>query len=131
MKSSEVLVYKGQAFSIEWYFDEQGDCPARLYYEGLSDERRIKFLKLARIMGDIGKIFDIAKFRNEGDQIFAFKPQPDRYLCFFTTGKKIIITNGFEKKSQKLPSGEKSRALKAKADFELRNKKGTYYEKAR
>jgi hypothetical protein len=47
------------------------------------------------------------------------------------TGKKILITNGFEKKGQKLPSGEKSRALKAKADFELRIKRGTYYEKAR
>jgi hypothetical protein len=48
-------------------------------------------------MGDLGKIFDITKFRNEGDQIFAFKPQPDRYLCFFVVGKKILITNGFEK----------------------------------
>ncbi len=131
MKSSDVLVYKGQAFSIEWYFDERGESPAREYYESLSDERRVKFLKLIRIMGDIGRIFDIAKFRNEGDQIFAFKPQPDRYLCFFVTGKKIVITNGFEKKSQKLPSGEKLRALKAKADFELRIKRGTYYEKAR
>jgi hypothetical protein len=131
MKFSDVLVYKGQAFSIEWYFDERGHCPAREYYEGLSDERRIEFLKLVRIIGDIGKIFDITKFRNEGDQIFAFKPQPDRYLCFFVTGKKILITNGFEKKGQKIPSGEKSRALKAKADFELRIKRGTYYEKAR
>jgi phage-related protein len=131
MKSSDVLVYKGEAFSIEWYFDERGECPAREYYESLSVERRVKFLKLIRIMGDIGKIFDITKFRNEGEQIFAFKPQPDRYLCFFVTGKKIIITNSFEKKSQKLPPREKSRALKAKADFELRIKRGTYYEKAR
>lgn len=127
----DALLYQGQAFSIEWYCNERGDCPAREYYEGLSDDRRIKFLKLIRLMGDIGKIFDIAKFRNEGDQIFAFKSQPDRYLCFFVTGKKIIITNGFEKKSQKLPSGEKLRALKAKEDFELRVKNGTYYEKAR
>ena len=48
MKSSDVLVYKGQAFSIEWYFDERGHCPAREYYEGLSDERRIKFLRETR-----------------------------------------------------------------------------------
>ena len=82
-------------------------------------------------MGEVVKIFDTTKFRNEGDQIFAFKPQPDRYLCFFVTGKKIIITNAFEKKSQKLPQGEKDSALKAKINFESRVKRGTYYEKER
>jgi hypothetical protein len=59
----------------------------------------------------------------------AFKPQPDRFLCFFVVGKRIVVTNGFEKKSQKLPSGEKNRALRAKVDYETRTKKGTYYEK--
>jgi phage-related protein len=131
MKASEVVVYKGNAFTIEWYFDERGNSDARDYYEELSMERRVKLLKLVRLMGEIGKIFDTTKFRNEGDQIFAFKPQPDRYLCFFVTGKKIIITNAFEKKSQKLPTGEKDRALKAKSDFEARIKRGTYYEEER
>jgi phage-related protein len=44
-------------------------------------------------------------------------------------GKRIVVTNGFEKKSQKLPSGEKNRALRAKVDDETRTKRGTYYEK--
>lgn len=131
MKASEVVLYKGNAFTIEWYFDERGDSEALEYYEELPMERRIQLLKLVRLMGEIGKIFDTTKFRNEGDKIFAFKPQPDRFLCFFVTGKKIIITNAFEKKSQKLPPGEKDRALKAKSDFEARIKGGTYYEKER
>ena len=80
-------------------------------------------------MGDQGKIFDETKFRNEGDQIFAFKPQPDRYLCFFFKGKKIIVTNAFIKKVQKLPLNEKERALKAYQSYEKRVKEGVYYEK--
>ena len=131
MKASEVVLYKGSAFTIEWYFDERGNSEPLEYYEELSIERRVKLLKLVRLMGEVGKIFDTTKFRNEGDQIFAFKPQPDRYLCFFVTGKKIIITNAFEKKSQKLPQGEKDRALKVKSNFESRIKRGTYYEKER
>jgi phage-related protein len=131
MKASEIVLYKGSAFTIEWYFDERGNCAAREYYERLSMDRRVQLLKLVRLMGEVGKIFDTTKFRNEGDQVFAFKPQPDRYLCFFVTGKKIVITNAFEKKSQKLPPGEKARALKAKSDFEARIKRGTYYEKER
>jgi phage-related protein len=129
MNSADAVIYRGSAFTIEWFFDARGTSPAREYYEMLSVGRRAKFLRLVRLMGEIGRIFDSAKFRNEGDQIFAFKPQPDRFLCFFFTGRKIIVTNAFEKKSQKMPHGEKDRAMRAKRDFEERTKKGLYYEK--
>ncbi len=79
-------------------------------------------------LGEQGKIFDETKFRNEGDKIYAFKPQPDRYLCFFFLGKKIIVTNAFTKKTQKLPKSEKDLALKALQSYEKRVKEGTYYE---
>lgn len=129
MKADDVVIYQGSQFTIEWYFDARGASPARDYYQRLPLKRRVKFIKLVRLMAEVGKIFDITKFRNEGDQIYAFKPQPDRYLCFFVVGRKIIVTNGFEKKSQKLPHNEKQRALQAKEDFERRIKKGAYYEK--
>ncbi len=53
------------------------------------------------MMGEIGKISDIKKFRNEGDKVYAFKPQPHRFLSFFVQGKKIIVTNAFWKKQDK------------------------------
>ena len=68
-------------------------------------------------MGEIGKINNIEKFRNEGDGIYAFKPQPDRYLSFFTDGKKIIVTNGFKKKTNKLPKNEKKLAMNFRIDY--------------
>jgi len=80
-------------------------------------------------MGDQGKIHDETKFIHEGDGIYAFRPQPDRYLCFFFGGKNIIITNAFVKKSQKLPSNENQRALKAKQSYEKRLKGESYYGK--
>ena len=123
------FIYQGSAFTVEWYTDDRGRSAAFHYFESLSIERRVRFLKLVRIMAEAGKIFDTTKFRNEGEQIYAFKPQPDRFLCFFFHGRRIIVTNGFEKKSDKLPPGEKDRALRAKADFELRFKQGAYYEK--
>ncbi len=83
---------------------------------------------LFKRMGDFGKISDITKFRNEGDKIFAFKPQPERFLSFFYTGKKIVITNGFRKKSQKLPEKEKNLALQRMNSYGLRVNSGDYYE---
>lgn len=75
------------------------------------------FCQLKKI-GDFGKIFDKTKFRYEGDEIYAFKPQPDRYLCFFKKGKKIIVTNGFCKRTNKLPLAEKAIALENKQMYE-------------
>lgn len=129
MKAEEAVIYDGEAFCIEWYIDEKGRSDAHKYYEGLPKERRVQFLKLVKVMGDIGKIFDKTKFRNEGDQIFAFKPQPDRFLCFFFVGRKMIVTNGFHKKTDKLPLAEKEKALKYKESYISRVKEGNYYEK--
>src|SRR5438445_1420309 len=112
--------YRGPAFTIEWYWDPQGRSPALEYFDRLPENRQDDLLMLLKRMGDFGRIFDKTKFRNQGDQIFAFKPRPDRFLCFFTTGRKIIITNAFIKKSNRLTAGEKDRALRAMADFEGR-----------
>lgn len=124
----EQIAYQGAAFTIEWYWNVGGESPPLEYFEDLSENRQDSVLMLLKRMGDFGRIFDKTKFRNEGDEIFAFKPQPDRFLCFFAKGKKIIITNGFVKKGDKLPRREKERALRAKADFESRVRNGTYYE---
>jgi phage-related protein len=124
----EWIAYRGRAFTIEWYWNAQERSPALEYFEALNEDRQDSLLMLLKRMGDLGKIFDKTKFRNEGDQIFAFKPQPDRFLGFSAAGRKIIITHGFVKKSDKLPPGEKDRALRAMADYVARVKKGKYYE---
>jgi hypothetical protein len=127
MKVKEYIAYAGEAFTIEWYIDAQGHSPALEYFRSLSEDRQDQALFLFKRMGDFGRISDLTKFRNEGDKIFAFKPQPDRYLCFFIAGKKIVISNAFEKRSQKLPRSERLRALKAYSDYQSRVKTKTYY----
>lgn len=83
------IAYEGSDFKIEWYIDEKGYSQALEYYEEQPKDKQRKLLNLYRLMGDQGKIFDETKFRYEGDGIYAFKPQPDRYLCFFFKGKKL------------------------------------------
>jgi hypothetical protein len=79
-------------------------------------------------MARVGKILNITKFRHEGDGIYAFKPKPDRFLCFFLSGKKIIITNAFMKKQDKIPPTEKKKALSCQKDYKSRVDGGVYYE---
>ena len=124
----QYIAYQGTEFNIEWFYNEKGESSALEYFNKQAKTKQRKLLNLLRLMGDQGKIFDKTKFRNEEDKIYAFKPQPDRYLCFFFRGKKIIITNAFTKKTQKLPREEKELALKAYDSYEKRIKKETYYE---
>ncbi|PKL16345.1 MAG: hypothetical protein CVV49_16745 [Spirochaetae bacterium HGW-Spirochaetae-5] len=129
MDKSNCTAYAGVFYTIEWYYNESGKSQAYEYYLALSDLQKRKILLLFKRIGDYGKIHDSSKFRFEGDSIFAFKPQPDRFLSFFVKDKKIIVANAFHKKSQKLPIEEKIRALKCKEDYFNRINKGIYYEK--
>ncbi|RHX90238.1 hypothetical protein DLM76_20455 [Leptospira yasudae] len=129
VKKPEYLVYQGPVFQIEWFFDKNSKSVSLEFFEGLSIDEQDDFLVLVKKMADTGKIFNEQKFRNEGDKIFAFKPKPNRFLCFFTVGKKIIITNGFPKRQDKLPANEKARAVAFRKDYLERTEAGAYYEK--
>lgn len=72
----EYVAYKGEQFTIEWYYSAKGESQAYEYYQDLDASGRIKVLKLFKMIGDTGKIRDETKFGNEGDKIYAFKPQP-------------------------------------------------------
>lgn len=121
------IAYRGSEFTIEWYFNEQKISQAFEYYSTLTDTERRRVLMLFKRMGDFGKISDTTKFRNEGDKIYAFKPQPHRFLSFFIKGRTIIVTNAFQKKSDKLPLNEKKRAMDFRMDYLSRTERGTYY----
>ena len=120
--------YKGQKFTIEWYFDDRGKSESCNYLGKLYILIMKKVLKLLRLFGEMGKILNKEKFRYEGDQIYVFKASPDRFLCFFFDGRKIIVTSAYKKESAKMPTKEKQKALRAKKDYERRYKAGSYYE---
>jgi phage-related protein len=123
------IAYDGEKFIVEWYFDNRGKSPALEYFQELSQNQKENLLYLFYMLADTGKIRSEEKFRNEGDQVYAFKPIPDRFLCFFYQGGKVIVTNAYEKKKDKMPPREKDKALRAKEDYIKRCLQGIYYEK--
>lgn len=124
----EHVVFAGEKFTIEWYFDSKGKSRALNYFESLGDRDQIKLLELFELMGNVGEIKNKNKFRSEGEKIYAFKPHPYRFLCFFYAGQKIILTNAFHKKTDKLPQNEKLRALEIMKSYEERIERGDYYD---
>jgi hypothetical protein len=128
IQKKEYIAFSGKEFTVEWYFDSKGKSISLDYFESMDDDGQTRLLALFELIGNIGEIKNKTKFRNEGNKIYAFKPQPHRFLCFFLSGRKIIVTNAFQKKSDKLPVNEKEKALKFKSDYESRVKRGNYYE---
>lgn len=124
----DYIAWDGELYTIEWYYNTNNKSPAKEYFEDLSVKSKDNLFKLFIKIAAHGSIFDKRKFNFEGDKIFAFKPQPDRFLCFFFEGSKIIVTNAFEKKQDKLPLREKEKALKYKEDYTKRVRGGTYYD---
>ncbi len=128
MNKNNCTAYEGEKFLIEWFFDEQGNSQSFEYYEALSNSQKRKLFMLFNRIGDFGKINDKTKFRYEGNDIFAFKPKPDRFLSFFVKGNKIIVAHAFKKKSNKLPVKEKTKAIEYRKNYLKRVEEGAYYE---
>ncbi|ORU92764.1 MAG: hypothetical protein A6F72_05375 [Cycloclasticus sp. symbiont of Poecilosclerida sp. N] len=51
----EFIAYQGNALTVEWFFDENGNSDSLDYFESLSDAQKRKTLMLFRRMGDFGK----------------------------------------------------------------------------
>lgn len=123
MKPSK-SAYEGDIFNIEFYVSAKGESPAEVWIESQSMRAQQKIAALFKVLGDVGKIFNDRKFKHltGTDQLFEFKSDQGRMLCFFYIGKRVILTHGFVKKGDKTPPGEIGRAERMKADFILRSK---------
>ena len=114
---------------ISLVFKATGDCPPSNFREtvplnSISLNFQKKFAALFVRLGDHGKIWNEQKFKHlEGsNQIFEFKDDSGRILCFFFHGKRVILTHGFFKKGAKTPKGEIERAHTFKENFKRRIK---------
>lgn len=126
----DYIFYEGEKFRVEFYFTQKGEIPAKEYLK-LSDKQvRLKLSALVKYMADSGRLFDETKFRlvDQQEKIYEFKPKGERFFNFFYEGGRIIITNAYRKKGQKVDQRELAKAINFKTDYEFRVKGGIYYE---
>ncbi len=126
----DYIFYCGEKFQVEFYFTEKGILPAKEYFDASERQVKIKLLALVKYIADNGRLFDETKFRlvDRKEKIYEFKPMAERFFSFFYDGGRIIITNAYQKKSQKVDRRELARAISFKGDYEFRVKGGVYYE---
>lgn len=129
-RQEEYVFYQGEKFQVEFYFNEKGELPAKEYFDAADRQAKIKLLALVKYMAEVGRLFDETKFRvvDKQEKIYEFKSMDERFFNFFYEGRKIIITNAYRKKGQKVDKRELDRAIALKKDYDLRVKGGVYYE---
>lgn len=129
-KSEDYVFYKGAKYQVEFYFNEKGELPAKDYFDAAHRQVKIKLLALVKYMAEEGRLYDEMKFRlvDKDEKIYEFKPMADRFFNFFYEGNRIILTNAYRKKAQKVDHRELNKAISLKKDYEDRVKGGAYYE---
>lgn len=127
--AEDYVFYRGDKFQVEFYYDKDGEMPAKQYFELSSQLVQVKLLALVKYIAENGKLFDEEKFRqvDKKNKIYEFKPLAERFFSFFCDGGRIILTNAYQKKSQKVNPRELNRAVNFKEDYQLRVKGGDYY----
>lgn len=73
------------------------------WLDSLPDKHIAKYIALFKRLGDVGKIYDERKFKHltETNQLFEFKVDDKRAICFFFSGRRVIVTHGFTKELKK------------------------------
>ncbi len=109
MKKQRTIIFYKDYFE-EFFVKQREKVKAKIIWtlELIEELERIPETYLKHIENTDG-LFEIRV--QQGSDIF-------RIFCFFDEGQLIILTNGFQKKTQKTPKKEIEKALKIKNEYE-------------
>ncbi len=108
-------------FEVKFYEKENGECPIQNFINKLPLNLQAKVLidlKKLQLNGNLLRE-PTSKFLEDGIFELRTKLATDivRTLYFFQIDKKIIITNGFKKKTQKTPKAQIEIAKEYRKDY--------------
>ena len=108
-------------FEIIFYNRPDGTEPVREFLDSLDVKMRAKMVREIELLAVNGPELREPYSKAIGDGIFELRAKVgsdiSRVLYFFFIGRKIILTNGFIKKSNRTPSGERDKAIKYRAEY--------------
>ena len=111
-------------FEVIFYEKENGDGPIEEFMNSLDIKMRAKMIGLLELLEEKGIQLREPYSKIIEDGIFEIRCKVgnniSRVLYFFYFEGKIVLTNGFTKKTQKTPIEEIKLAKKYRADFKER-----------
>lgn len=110
-----------QEFEIVFYNKPDGSEPVKDFLLSVDDKMRARLLKTIDLLAENGTNLRMPYSEHLVDGIFEIRAQIgsniSRVLYFFVIGRKIVLTNGFVKKTQRTPKNEIELAKKYRNEF--------------
>ena len=110
-----------QEYEIEFYEKQNGECPVEDFLLHMDVKLRAKMLGIMGILKEKGNLLREPYSKYLEDGIFELRGSVGnnitRVLYFYYYEKKIILTHGFIKKTQKTPAGEIKKAKRYRKDY--------------
>lgn len=109
-------------YDVEYYEKADGSRPAEDFILSQDAKMQAKIFATLELLEIKGPGLREPFSKPVGDGIFEVRAKQgsdiSRVLYFFVVGRKVILTNGFVKKTQKTPSREIDRAKRYRADYQ-------------
>jgi len=113
--------------SVDFYYKSTGKCPVQEYLDSLTPKLRAKTLRTIMLLEEYGTELRMPYSENIGNGIFELRSivgnDITRVLYFFMEGNTAILTNGFTKKTKKIPASEIEKAKKYRSDYYVQKNK--------
>ena len=120
-----VYNYSMSKFIVELYEKPNGKKPIDDFISGLDNKLISKILRDISVLSLLGYELKEPNVKYIDKGIFELRTQvannAARIFYFFYVNNRIVLTNGFIKKTQKMPKKEFELALKYKKDYEKEN----------
>lgn len=98
-------------YEVIFYEKADGTEPAKEFLLSLDPKMRAKMFKTIDLLAENGNELREPYSKYLDDNIFELRAKVgsdiSRVLYFFFVGKRVVLTNGFIKKTPKTPTGEK------------------------
>jgi phage-related protein len=111
-------------YTVEFFEKEKGVFPAEQFVLSQDYAMRAKLYRLMELLEEKGNQVREPYSKHIDDGIFEIRAKQGsditRVLYFFTSGKKIIMANGFVKKTPKTPKAEINLAKKYRTEYNNR-----------
>jgi len=116
-----------QKFDVEYYENPDGTFPVEEFILKQETKMRARLFRLIELLECYGNNLREPYSKHLEEGIFEIRAKQGtdtiRILYFFIIGRKIILTNGFVKKTQKTPNNQIEIAKKCRYEYENRKEK--------
>jgi len=113
-----------EKYEVVFFTKEDGSQPARDFMDDLPKKMRTRILMIIEMLREYGGQVRMPYSEYLRDGIFQIRAQQEgnisRVLYFFNDGRKIILTNGFTKKTPQTPPAEIERAKRYRSEYQQR-----------